>query len=100
MEEMLAPEKLGMKSDNSLGRHVDGSVQSWISDRPEPDAIENYTNRSPYPMLHVLREASVERAVEAFPDATQIYEKNIATLRLLGHDGWRRLGVGREPPGE
>jgi hypothetical protein len=64
----------------------------------EPDAIENYTNRSPYPMLHLLREASVERAVEAFPDATQIYEKNIATLRLLGHDGWRRLGVGPEPP--
>jgi hypothetical protein len=64
----------------------------------EPDAIENYTNRSPYPMLHLLREASVERAVEAFPDATQIYEKNIATLRLLGHAGWRRLGVGPEPP--
>jgi hypothetical protein len=63
----------------------------------EPDAIENYTNRSPYPLLHILREESIERAVEAYPDATQIYEKNIATLRLLGHDGWRKLGIGPEP---
>jgi hypothetical protein len=56
-----------------------------------PDDIENYTNRSPYPMLHLLREESVERAVAAFPDAAEIFEKNIATLRLLGHEGWKRL---------
>jgi hypothetical protein len=53
--------------------------------------IENYTNRSPYPMLHLLREASVERAVAAFPETEKIYEKNIETLRRLGHEGWRRL---------
>jgi hypothetical protein len=58
-----------------------------------PDDIENYTNRSPYPMLHLLREASVERAVEAFPDAAEIYERNIATLRRLSLKGWRRLGL-------
>jgi len=58
-----------------------------------PDGIESYTNRSPYPMLHLLREASVERAVAAFPDAAAIYEKNIATLRRLGLAGWRRLGL-------
>jgi hypothetical protein len=62
-----------------------------------PDDIENYTNRSPYPILHLLREASVERAVAAFPDTAQIYEKNIVTLRHLGHEGWLRLGVGKEP---
>lgn len=56
-----------------------------------PDDIESYTNRSPYPMLHLLREASVERAVAAFPDTAEIYEKNIATLRRLGHEGWKRL---------
>jgi hypothetical protein len=61
-----------------------------------PDDIENYTNRSPYPMLHLLRESSVERAVAAFPDAARIYEKNIATLRRLGLQGWRRLGLGRD----
>jgi hypothetical protein len=60
-----------------------------------PEDIENYTNRSPYPMLHLLREESVERAVEAFPDAAEIYEKNIATLRRLGHEGWKRLRLGR-----
>jgi len=53
--------------------------------------IDNYTNRSPYPTLHLLREDSVERAVEAFPEAADIFEKNIATLRKLGHDGWDKL---------
>ena len=57
------------------------------------DDVENYTNRSPYPLLHLLREASVERAVAAFPDAAEIYGKNIATMRALGIEGWRRLGL-------
>jgi hypothetical protein len=56
-----------------------------------PDDIGNYTNRSPYPMLHLLRESSVERAVTTYPDTTAIYRKNIETLRRLGHEGWRRL---------
>jgi uncharacterized protein len=57
----------------------------------QPDDIENYTNRSPYPMLHLLREASVERAVEAVGDTEEIYRRNIRTLRALGHAGWQRL---------
>jgi uncharacterized protein len=57
----------------------------------EADAIENYTNRSPYPMLHLLREDSVERAVAAFTDTAQIYERNIATLRQLGLAGWKTM---------
>ncbi|HEX3532022.1 MAG TPA: DUF1415 domain-containing protein [Thermoanaerobaculia bacterium] len=56
-----------------------------------PDDIENYTNRSPDPMLHLLREASVERAVQSISDPAEIYERNIATLRRLGLKGWRRL---------
>jgi hypothetical protein len=60
----------------------------------EPEDIDNYSNRSPYPSLHLLREASVERAVAAFPDAAAIFEKNIETLRRLGHEGWQRLGLG------
>jgi hypothetical protein len=55
----------------------------------EPDDIENYTNRAPYPTLHLLREASIERAVDAFPDTAGIYERNQETLRRLGHEGWR-----------
>ncbi|MFC3109180.1 DUF1415 domain-containing protein [Undibacterium arcticum] len=56
-----------------------------------PDDIENYTNRSPYPTLHLLREDSIERAVDAFPDAADIFDKNIDTMRRLGHDGWDKL---------
>ena len=56
-----------------------------------PNDIDNYTNRSPYPTLHLLREDSVERAVEAFPEASDIFEKNIATLRALGHGAWDKL---------
>ncbi|MEO6195955.1 MAG: DUF1415 domain-containing protein [Thermoanaerobaculia bacterium] len=63
----------------------------------KPDDIENYTNRSPYPILHLLREASVERAVAAFPEASEIYEKNMATMRRLGHEGWRRLSAAPAP---
>lgn len=58
------------------------------------DAIENYTNRSPFPMLHLLREDSVERAVAAFPDSDAIIERNMATLRNLGVEGWRALMAG------
>ena len=56
-----------------------------------PDDIENYSNRAPYPTLHLLREASIDRAVAAFPDAADIFERNIETLQGLGHDGWRKL---------
>jgi uncharacterized protein len=57
----------------------------------EADDIGNYTNRSPYPMLHLLREASIDRAVAAFPDAADIFDRNIATMNELGREGWRRL---------
>jgi hypothetical protein len=56
--------------------------------------ISNYTNRAPYPILHLLREDSIARAVEAFPDAAEIFEKNIATMEGLGHEGWDKLDVG------
>ena len=57
----------------------------------EPDDITNATNRSPYPTLHLLREASVERAVEAFGDTDEIYRKNIRTLQALGRKGWAAI---------
>ncbi|QCU72738.1 DUF1415 domain-containing protein [Luteimonas yindakuii] len=55
------------------------------------DDIANYTNRSPFPTLHLLREDSVSRAVDAYPDPDVIVERNVRTLDRLGHDGWRRL---------
>lgn len=58
-----------------------------------PDDVENATNRSPFPTLHLLREASVERAAEAMSDPDEIYRRNIDTLRKLGPDGWKALGT-------
>lgn len=55
--------------------------------------VENYSNRAPYPCLHLLRESSVERAVAAFPEAEKIYQKNIDTLKELGAEGWKELWV-------
>ena len=55
------------------------------------DDITNNTNRSPYPMLHLLRETSIEKAVAAFPDAAIIFEKNMATMEKLGKEGWEKL---------
>lgn len=59
----------------------------------QADDIENYTNRSPYPILHLLRESSIDQAVSAFPDAKNIYEKNMETLRKLGKQGWLELNL-------
>ncbi|MGQ2920852.1 MAG: DUF1415 domain-containing protein [Hydrogenophaga sp.] len=57
-----------------------------------PDDVTNATNRAPFPTLHLLREDSVERAIEtAGGDADAIVERNLQTLRELGADGWRAL---------
>jgi uncharacterized protein len=56
-----------------------------------PGDVENFSNRSPYPTLHLLREVSIARAVASNPDAAAIYERNIETLRSLGAQGWDRL---------
>jgi len=56
-----------------------------------PDDMQNYTNRAPYPTLHLLREASISKAVAAFPETEAIYQRNIATLQHLGIAGWRAL---------
>ncbi len=57
----------------------------------DEDDIHNATNRSPYPCLHLLREASIERAVAAFPQAEAIYSINQRTLSALGAQGWAAL---------
>jgi len=57
----------------------------------QPDDIDNFTNRSPYPVLHLLRESSIDRAVQAFPEASAIFERNIATMLDLGVHGWNQL---------
>lgn len=76
---------------------LDGVIQvasfhpDYQFDGTEPDDIDNYSNRSPYPTLHLIRESSLAQAVAAIPDAADIYEANIETLRKLGHEGWKKL---------
>ena len=60
----------------------------------EPDDITNFTNRAPYPTLHLLRESSIDQAVEAFPEAEAIFEVNMQTMERLGLKGWDALQVG------
>nr|WP_246178421.1 DUF1415 domain-containing protein [Pandoraea horticolens] len=74
--------------------HLEGELQI-ASFHPEyqfegtaPDDVENYTNRSPYPILHLLRESSLDRAVEAFPEAETIFERNEALMRKMGVAGY------------
>ncbi|WP_018413441.1 DUF1415 domain-containing protein [Methyloversatilis thermotolerans] len=86
--------------DEAVTEHgLEGVIQvaafhpRWQFADTEPDDIGNYTNRAPFPTIHLLREASVERAVEAFPETETIYERNIATLERIGLEGWRALGL-------
>jgi hypothetical protein len=58
-----------------------------------PDDVGNCSNRAPYPTLHLLREASIARAVQSVPEAADIYERNRRTLTDLGFAGWALLGL-------
>jgi hypothetical protein len=55
------------------------------------DDVTNCTNRSPFPMLHLLREESLDKATDALPDANVIVNRNLETMTTLGHEGWSRL---------
>lgn len=63
----------------------------------EADDPSNLTNRSPWPTLHLIREESIDRAVEAFPEAETIYERNIEIMNRLGHAGWQALFAADAP---
>lgn len=71
---------------------LDGTFQiasfhpEYQFDGSEADDIDNFTNRSPYPLLHILREDSLERAIARHPESSQIGDNNIATLKRLGHE--------------
>ena len=62
------------------------------------DDMSHFTNRAPYPTLHLLRESSIDQAVQAYPDAALIYERNIARLQALGPEGWQALGIQSRVP--
>ena len=56
-----------------------------------PEDVENYTNRSPFPMLHLIREDSIEKALEHYPDPEMIPERNIETMKRLGLEGVQQI---------
>jgi uncharacterized protein len=85
-------------AEAAVGEHgLEGVIQiasfhpAYQFEGTAPDDLGNFTNRAPFPILHLLREASIERAVAAFPQAETIYERNIETLKALGPAGWAAL---------
>ena len=90
------------KADNLLAKmKLEGTLQlanfhpQYQFAGTEPDDITNFTNRAPYPTLHLLRESSIDQAVAAFPEAEAIFEVNMATMERLGVEGWNALEVGK-----
>ena len=101
LEDFLEFNDFLAKADRLLRRrHLEGVIQlasfhpAYQFAGTEAADISNFTNRSPYPTIHLLREASIERAVQAFPQPEAIYEANIRTLRGLGPRGLGALDVG------
>ncbi len=91
---------LNVADDCLLALGLEGEIQiasfhpAYQFAGTDENDITNFTNRSPYPTLHLLREASIDRAVAAFPEAEAIFEANMSTLQTLGLDGWHALQVG------
>lgn len=94
---------LEIADDAVIENELEGIVQiapfhpDFQFEGTEADDISNYTNRSPYPTLHLIREDSISKAAEAFPDASAIFDRNIALLEKMGHEGWDKLDIPRCP---
>lgn len=85
-------------ADSVLTDHeLEGVVQiapfhpDFVFEGEDEADMSHFTNRAPFATLHLIREDSLERAIESFGDTDVIYERNMDVLRKLGHDGWRRL---------
>jgi hypothetical protein len=92
---------LGLADDALADLELDGVLQiaslhpAYQFAGTLEDDVTNFTNRSPYPTLHLLREESIDRAVAAFPHAEAIFEVNMKTMERLGLEGWTALDVGK-----
>lgn len=92
-------EVVGIAEEAVLEHDLEGVLQvasfhpQFQFDGVPPDDITNYTNRAPFPTLHLIREASLERALANVPDPDTIYQRNIALMREMGLDGWKKLGI-------
>lgn len=94
---------LDMADQAIADHHLEGVIQiapfhpDFQFADTEAGDISNYTNRSPYPTLHLIREASISKAAQAFPDASVIFERNINLLQNMGQEGWEQLDIPRCP---
>jgi hypothetical protein len=85
-------------AEKSLKRHGWRGVYQLASFHPhycfagaEPDDVENLTNRSPYPVVHIIREASLSKALEFFPDVERVPDNNRRRVDALTADEKRKI---------
>lgn len=88
---------VGLVTETVRGRGLEGVLQVAsfhpdfrFGDAPEDDPA-NATNRSPYPTIHLLREQSIEDAVQNHPDPARIWKRNVEVLRGLSEEERERL---------
>lgn len=90
---------VGLAEEIVVEHELDGILQiasfhpRYQFDGTDADDITNYTNRAPYPTLHLLREDSLARALAGCPDPDEIVARNLDTMERLGIDGWKALGL-------
>lgn len=86
----LAEELLRMESREGVYQLASFHPEYCFSGT-EPEDAGNLTNRSPFPMVHILREDEITRALERFPDPAKIPIRNQAICRKLGLAGLRDI---------
>lgn len=88
---------LNVADDVLVEHELEGVIQiapfhpDFVFEGEDEADMSHFTNRSPFPMLHLIREESLEKAIASFGDTDVIYERNIDVLRKLGPEGWRSL---------
>jgi hypothetical protein len=94
---MVFNDFLNVADDVLVEHELEGVIQiapfhpAFVFEGEDESDLSHFTNRSPYPTLHLIREDSLEKAIESFGDTDVIFERNIEVLRKLGHEGWMRL---------
>ncbi len=94
---MVFNDFLNVADDVLVEHELEGVIQiapfhpGFVFEGEDEGNMSHFTNRSPYPTLHLIREESLEKAIESFGDTDVIFERNIEVLRKLGPQGWQRL---------
>lgn len=90
--DLLDKAQIGLINHGYEGKYQLASFHpDYVFDGTPDNARENYTNRAPYPIIHVLREDTLERAIDKYPNPDRIPELNIATLNDLDDSTFETL---------